>query len=476
MAKTVFRNRLAEEKSPYLIQHAENPVNWYPWGQEAFEEARKQNKPIFLSIGYSTCHWCHVMAHESFEDKEVAAFINELFIPIKVDREERPDIDNAYMTVCQMMTGSGGWPLTILMTAEKKPFLAATYIPKKSRFGRKGLMELLEEINKKWEDNRAKVLDTADRITELLNKNGNKMNHETSTLSLKIFDEAFIELEHSFDDQYGGFGHAPKFPIPHQNTFLLKYYRNQDNDTALSMVEKNLLHMRAGGIYDHIGYGFHRYSTDEKWNLPHFEKMLYDQALLIKLYTTAYQITGKDVYKNTTEEIITYIKNKMTDPEGGFYSAEDADSEGEEGKFYTWRQEDIEEILNENTGNIIELYNINKEGNFSDESTGKRNGTNILFLDQDNNNIIELLEEEQKYSTEKTLLYTERQKRIHPYKDDKILTDWNGLMISALARASFVFNNDEYLELAENAAHFIKDTMIRDNELLHRYRDGDAAI
>ncbi len=476
MYKTESKNKLSEEKSPYLIQHAENPVNWFPWNKEAFENAKNQDKPIFLSIGYSTCHWCHVMAHESFEDQAVADILNDVFIPIKVDREERPEIDNIYMTVCQMMTGSGGWPLTIFMTPDKKPFYAATYIPKTSCYGRIGLIELIPRIDEQWKNDRDKLLNSANRITDLLKVDDIDTN-KAKILNSNIFNEAYIELKQNLDNKFGGFGKEPKFPMPHQNLFLLNYFIHKSSDTALSIVEKNLQHMKAGGIYDHLGYGFHRYSTDSKWLLPHFEKMLYDQALLIYLYTTAYQITKKEIYKITVKEIIEYIQKKMTTEEGAFCSAEDADSEGVEGKFYVWETEEIYNILEEGSHSILDLYNINENSNFDDESTGQNTGKNILHLDQNNEQeLINLFSLEQKLIDERRALYNAREKRVHPHKDDKVLTDWNGLMIAALARAAFVFEEDKYLQLAENAVHFIKDKLKGDNYLLHRYREGDSAI
>lgn len=469
-------NKLAEQKSPYLIQHAKNPVNWYPWNEEAFKDAKNNDKPIFLSIGYSTCHWCHVMAHESFEDQEVAKLINKVFIPIKVDREERPDIDNVYMTVCQMMTGIGGWPLTIFMTPDKKPFYATTYIPKKSRYGRLGLLELLPKIEEQWNTNKDQLENNANRINDLL-KQDEKEIDDSKTINLNIFNEAYSELKQKFDSVYGGFGQAPKFPMPHQNLFLLNYYIQKNKDNALKIVEKNLKQMKAGGIYDHIGYGFHRYSTDEKWLLPHFEKMLYDQALLIYLYTTAYQITGNDIYKTTIHEVIEYIENKMLAEEGGFYSAEDADSEEVEGKFYVWELDEIKNILQEKSKSIVDLYNIKKMGNYYDESTAEKTAENILHLNlNDQHKRIDFFEKEKELINERRELNRAREKRIHPHKDDKILTDWNGLMIAALAKAAFILKENKYLKLAEDGANFIIDNLINKNTLLHRYRDGEAAI
>lgn len=463
-------NKLAEEKSPYLLQHADNPVNWYPWGREAFQLAKSEDKPIFLSIGYSTCHWCHVMAHESFEDEEVAELINNSFIPIKVDREERPDIDNIYMKVCQMMTGRGGWPLTIFMTADRKPFYAATYLPKESRYGRSGLKELIPEINKLWNNKRDELLDSANKITETLKQKTNEKADKL--LTEDIFHDVTQQLKREFDSKYGGFGNAPKFPIPHQNLFLLSYFYHFDEELALEMVEKTLKSMRCGGIYDHLGSGFHRYSTDRKWLLPHFEKMLYDQALLIYLYTVAYQITGDKIYKKTVEDVINYLNSKMLSHKGGFFSAEDADSEGEEGKYYIWRFNEIEDVLSEeNARKIIELYNIKPEGNFREERSGKLTGKNIMYLLNETG-----IKREYELVKERNKLYNQREKRVKPDTDDKILTDWNGLLIASLARAAFVFNNNSYLELAENVVNFIDEELFKEGILLHRYRKGEAAI
>jgi hypothetical protein len=335
-------NRLAGEKSPYLLQHAHNPVDWYPWGNEAFEKARKEDKPIFLSIGYSTCHWCHVMAHESFEDEEVADILNKHYVSIKVDREERPDIDNIYMNVCQAMTGQGGWPLTIIMTPGKEPFFAGTYFPKKDRWGRAGLLDILEQIAGLWQKDREHIYDISRRVTEAVKKIGETRPGE---LTKHVLDEAFEQFSARFDDEFGGFGSAPKFPAPHNLIFLLHYWKDSGEKRALEMVEKTLDCMARGGIYDHIGFGFHRYSTDRRWLVPHFEKMLYDNALIAMVFLEGYQATGNKKYKEVAEEVFSYIERDMTSPEGGFYSAEDADSEGLEGKFYMWTPEEVKNIL-----------------------------------------------------------------------------------------------------------------------------------
>jgi hypothetical protein len=474
-------NRLIHEKSPYLLQHAHNPVDWYAWGPEAFEKARKENKPIFLSIGYSTCHWCHVMAHESFEDPEVARLLNEVFVCIKVDREERPDIDNIYMRVCQMMTGSGGWPLTILMTPDKKPFFAGTYIPRESHHGRLGMLDLIPRIKEVWDTQHADILKSADQITARLNQlsqgsTGNELDKST----LKT---AYEQLSGRFSEQYGGFGNAPKFPSPQNLLFLLRYWQSTNDEKALRMVVKTLQSMKEGGIYDHIGFGFHRYSTDSHWLVPHFEKMLYDQAMLAIAYIEAYQATGKKEFKETAKEIFTYVLRDMTDTKGGFYSAEDADSEGVEGKFYVWTEDEIRKVLKgEEADLIVNVYNIDKTGNFRDEASGENTGANILHLEKtlteiafkNKTSVDELIE---RVKTARQKLFTARNKRIHPHKDDKILTDWNGLMIAALAKGAQVCNEPQYADAAKRAADFILTDMRRqDGRILHRYRDGHTAI
>jgi uncharacterized protein YyaL (SSP411 family) len=481
-------NRLISEKSPYLLQHAHNPVEWYPWGPEAFGRARKENKPIFLSIGYSTCHWCHVMEHESFEDPEVARLMNQAFVSIKVDREERPDIDSIYMTVCQMMTGRGGWPMTIIMTPDKKPFFAATYIPKETRFGQAGMKELIPSIRALWEEKKEELLTSAERITGALNQIASEAPGSLKSLAGDLGEstlkQAYDHLLHLFDEQYGGFGTAPKFPTPHNFMFLLRYWRRTGDKRALGMVEKTLQVMRRGGIYDHVGFGFHRYSTDDRWFLPHFEKMLYDQALLAMAYTEAYQATGgREAYGQTVREIVAYVLRNMTDPGGGFYSAEDADSEGEEGKFYLWTQDEVKGILSKEEAKLVTtVFYMKEEGNCAEEATGKETGKNILFLKKPLDEIasdlaIPLEELGQKLEGARVKLLSARTKRVHPYKDDKILTDWNGLMIAALAKGAQVFAESNYEVAARRAADFILTHMVDANgRLYHRYRDGDPAV
>jgi hypothetical protein len=465
-------NRLISEQSPYLLQHAHNPVNWFPWCDEAFEKAKKENKPVFLSIGYSTCHWCHVMEKESFEDEEVAQLMNDAFVSIKVDREERPDVDGIYMTVCQMLTGSGGWPLTIVMTPDKKPFFAGTYFPKHSRYGRSGMIELLPKLSEVWKTKQDEVLKSAEEITNSLIKSSSFSADKS--ISPDIFHQAFSDLSKIFDSSNGGFGKAPKFPAPHSLSFLLRYWKKSKNEHALLMVEKTLRNMRYGGIYDQIGYGFHRYSTDQNWLVPHFEKMLYDQALLAVAYIEAYQATKNDLYKKTAEEILEYVTRDMRSPEGGFYSAEDADSEGEEGKFYLWSADEIREALQNDANFIIKLFNIEEDGNWIDPMYGGKNGTNILHLNKDLEGIA--LEDNLVINAAR-VLFDIRKNRVRPYKDDKILTDWSSLMISAFAKAAQVFDNKTYAEIAESAVQFIQEKLVRfDGKLMHRFRNGNSDI
>ncbi|NVM53465.1 MAG: thioredoxin domain-containing protein [Candidatus Helarchaeota archaeon] len=485
-SKSKKSNQLITEKSPYLLQHAYNPVDWYPWGADAFEKARREDKPIFLSIGYSTCHWCHVMERESFEDPEVAKLMNESFVSIKVDREERPDIDKIYMTVCQAMTGRGGWPLTIIMTPEKKPFFAATYIPKKGRFGSAGILELIPTIRDYWINKREEALNSADTISQALQKVAT--TSQVEALGELTLATAYTQLVKRFDKHDGGFGGAPKFPTPHNILFLLRYWKRTGSEHALHMIEKTLQSMRRGGIFDQIGFGFHRYSTDDFWLLPHFEKMLYDQALLAMAYTEAYQATKRETYRTTAREIFTYVIRNMSSPLGGFYSAEDADSEDEEGKmvegkFYLWTEKELQEIYEKDESSLAsKIFNIKKGGNFLDQATQERTGENILHFTKSLADLaleLKIPKDEltKRVDAIRTKLFPIREKRPHPHKDDKILTNWNGLMIAALAKAARVFEEPEYIEVAQKAINFIFQQLKRsDGRLLHRYRDGEAAI
>ena len=474
-------NRLIDEKSPYLLQHANNPVDWYPWSEAAFDAALNQNKPVFLSIGYATCHWCHVMEKETFEDSEAAEALNDCFICIKVDREERPDIDAVYMAACQMITGSGGWPLTIFMTPDKKPFFAATYIPKRNRFGRAGVIELCQQVKEVWNNQNLKVMTSAENISSHLSQAFTFTAADEPDHS--ILDQAYSVLEESFDSQHGGFDTSPKFPTPHRLLFLLRIYHRSGNQRALEMVEKTLIEMRLGGIWDHVGCGFHRYSTDKKWFLPHFEKMLYDQALLALTYLETYQITKNAFYARSAREIFSYVLRDMRDEQGGFFSAEDADSEGEEGKFYVWSEDEIREVLGSESANIwARAFNVQQDGNFHDEASGIKTGTNILHLKHLPEIVAEDLnidpEDFQRQWEEARLkLFQKRKTRVHPLKDDKILTDWNGLMVAAFARGGRVLADPTYTDAANQAVEFILSSM-RDNDgrLYHRYRDGEVAI
>jgi uncharacterized protein YyaL (SSP411 family) len=472
-------NRLIHEKSPYLLQHADNPVDWYPWGAEAFTRAAKENKPVFLSIGYATCHWCHVMAHESFDDTGVAALLNKNYICIKVDREERPDIDSIYMSVCQMMTGRGGWPLTIFLTPEKKPFFAGTYIPKESRFGMTGLTDLLPRITRSWQEQHIDLITSSEEIAAALHQE--QASHDDAVPDLSLLHQGYDELVLRFDAEFGGFGRAPKFPTPHTLLFLVRFWKRTGNKRALSMVEKTLGAMRHGGIYDQVGGGFHRYSTDAQWRVPHFEKMLYDQALLVMAYTEAYQATHNPEFRKTAEEIISYVFRDLISPEGAFFSAEDADSSGGEGAFYLWTTGETEEILGKEDATVAaRVFDIKPAGNYHDTGTGR--GQNILYRTKSIAEVASSLgipeaDLEIRFESIRARLFTERQQRCHPSLDDKVLTDWNGLFIAALAQAARTFGNKEYLAAARRAMQFILIRMrTTDGGLLHRYRDGEPAI
>lgn len=468
-----YTNRLIREKSPYLLQHAHNPVDWFPWGDEAFEKAAKDNKPIFLSIGYSTCHWCHVMERESFEDEEVARLLNESYVSIKVDREERPDVDHLYMAVCQAMTGQGGWPLTIIMTPNKKPFFSGTYFPKNQKYGRVGMTGLLPQITSKWKEDPQKVAEVGDQIAEETTKR--MLYNFEGEISETTLKEAFNMYKDMFNPQYGGFGSAPKFPTSHNLSYLLRYYHTSKEPKAIEIVEKTLEAMHRGGIYDHIGFGFSRYSTDEEWLVPHFEKMLYDNALLAITYIEAYQVTGKQKYAQIAEEIFTYVMRDMTDPGGAFYSAEDADSEGVEGKFYVWKPEGIIKVLGEEEGELFcDLYDITQEGNFEGECIPNLLHNTRESYAKHRNMSLEKLNERLEESRQK--LFEHREERIHPHKDDKILTSWNGLMITALAKGAKALQQTKYADTAIRAVKFILKNLRRaDGRLLARYRDGEAA-
>jgi len=462
-----YTNPLIHESSPYLQQHAHNPVNWRPWGDEAFALARLEDKPIFLSIGYSTCHWCHVMEHESFEDPDVAAVLNRYFITIKVDREERPDIDAVYMHAAQMINGSGGWPLNLLLTPDKKPFYAATYLPKHSRFGRPGLIELAERIGEMWQNDRQRIEESAESIGTAVSNSIDMA--APGKIDTGLIDNAYQATAKTFDISHGGFGDAPKFPTAQRLLFLLRYGTLKHKPEAIAMVEKTLIAMQRGGIHDQLGGGFHRYSTDANWLLPHFEKMLYDQAMLMMAYTEGWQATGNDSFAASARGIAQYLLRDMRDHGGAFYSAEDADSEGVEGKFYVWHASEIRSALGQQAQDFMQAYGVEKDGNFVDEATHQKTGANILHR----SGPIDVAA----FAAARKTLMAIRDKRIRPFRDDKVLTDWNGLTIAALARAGHLLGEPRYVQAASDAADFILDHLRnKSGELLHRWRAGNAAI
>ena len=447
-------NHLKNETSPYLLQHADNPVDWYPWCGEAFERAKSEDKPVFLSIGYSTCHWCHVMAHESFENSETAELLNKNFISVKVDREERPDIDSVYMTVCQAFTGSGGWPMSVFMTWDKKPFFAGTYFPPTPRLGMPSLRDVLNAVTMQWDTEREKLLQSAENITDMLKNTesvkGNKVNGD-------IVETAAEMLRKSYDSIYGGFGSAPKFPIPHELMFLMYYAKINSDETAQTMAEKTLIQMRKGGIFDHIGGGFSRYSTDRYFLAPHFEKMLYDNALLIIAYSAMYSLTSSKVYLETTIKTADYILCEMTSPEGGFYSAQDADSEGVEGKYYTFSVDEIMSVLSDKGKHFSETFDITEHGNFE--------GVNIP-------NLLKSGDLDTDFEAEFQKLYEYRKKRTKLHLDDKILLSWNSMMIAAMSMLYRVSHYEKYLCAAENAQRFIEENMSDGEHIYTIFRDG----
>ncbi len=464
-----FTNRLAGEKSPYLLQHAHNPVDWHPWGDEAFARARQENRIVFLSIGYATCHWCHVMERESFEDLEVAAVLNTLTVPVKVDREERPDVDQVYMAACQALTGSGGWPLTLLLTPDEEPFFAATYLPKTSRAGRIGVIELVRRAAALWEQDPEKVRTSARSVTERLRA---RVPGAPGELDPGVLEQAMEILGREFDEAHGGFGPPPKFPAPHNLVFLSRRHRRTGDPGALRMALATLDAMRRGGIYDHVGFGFHRYATDAGWRVPHFEKMLYDQAGLVAAYAEAHRATGDPAHARTAREVITYVLRDLAGPGGAFVSAEDADSEGVEGRFYVWTRREILEVLGRAEGELFcRVYGVAAEGD----------GASILHLGRPLEEHARDLgltpgELDRRLEAARQRLLHRRELRQRPFRDDKVLTGWNGLMISALARAARALGEGAYAKAAARAARFVLATLRRDGRLLRRYRDGEAAL
>jgi uncharacterized protein YyaL (SSP411 family) len=469
-------NHLANETSPYLLQHQNNPVDWYPWGPEALARARTENKPIFLSIGYAACHWCHVMEHESFESEAIANILNDKFVAIKVDREERPDLDQIYMNVTQMMTGRGGWPMSVFLTPSLKPFYAGTYFPPTARGGMPGFDQVLLAVDDAWKNRRDHAEDMGDQlVAELKKAEQAASSADVSELQRELIDNAVAHLDRSFDSTWGGFGGAPKFPHPMDLQLLLRQWRRTGKQNLLDMVTTTLDRMAAGGIYDHLGGGFARYSVDARWLVPHFEKMLYDNALLAATYAEAYQATGNADYEGVARETIDYVLRDMTDAAGGFYSTEDADSEGEEGKFYVWTPDEVDEILGDEAGSIFgRVYDVSDAGNFE--------GHNILNLPKTLAQCAAILSMEEQalcesLASSRQRLFAAREKRVHPGKDDKVLVSWNGLMIDALARTGSALGEPRYIDAASKAADFIHAKLQRaDGRLLHTWRHGVAKL
>ncbi|MCX6606044.1 MAG: thioredoxin domain-containing protein [Acidobacteria bacterium] len=481
-------NRLVDEQSPYLLQHAHNPVEWLPWGEEAFEKARREDKPIFLSVGYSTCHWCHVMERESFENETTAAILNAHFVPVKVDREERPDVDRVYMAFVQATTGGGGWPMSVWLTPQLKPFYGGTYFPPENKYGRPSFRTLLTHLAESWRKDRAKIEESGRSVVEELERHA--VVEASGAVDPKVIETGFDQFRRSYDAKVGGFGKAPKFPRPVVFNFLLRYFKQTGNEEALAMAVKTLDEMSQGGMNDQLGGGFHRYSVDARWFVPHFEKMLYDQAQLAVSYLEAFQITGENNFAIEARDIFDYVLRDMTDDSGGFHSAEDADSaadpeqpgEKSEGAFYIWSQEELEATLGQlQAAWFCDHFGVKPEGNVDEDPHREFTGRNILFVDKSIRHTAEHFDvpvgevsDAIAEATEK--LMAARGERPRPHLDDKVLTGWNGLMISALAKGAQVLNEPRYAEAARNAADAIVANLWKDGLLLRRYRDGNAAI
>ena len=473
-------NRLSLETSPYLKQHEDNPVDWYPWGEEAFEKARSEDRPILLSIGYSTCHWCHVMAHESFENEEIAALMNQWFVPIKVDREERPDVDAIYMSAVQAMTGSGGWPMTVFLTPDLQPFYGGTYYPPEDAYGRMGFRRLLHAIENAWSTKRDEVLTSAQSLTDHI-RSSSVREARNNELSAEHADITIENLRMRFDTEYGGFGEAPKFPGPTTLEFLLMHAHRTGNQKALEMVTYTLEQMARGGIFDQLGGGFARYSVDSEWLVPHFEKMLYDNAQLARVYLHAYQITGTPLFREITERTLDYLIREMLSKEGGFYSAQDADQEGIEGKYFVWTPQEFDDLLGADSEMLKMHYGVTPYGNFEDphhREFGRRNVLSVKRrledLAEDFNVSIEVVQEKVLQARRK--LFETREHRVKPGTDDKILTSWNGLALAAFAEAGRVLNRQDYLEVAIRNAEFVQQNLWQGDTLLHTYKNGQAKI
>lgn len=468
-----FTNNLIKETSPYLLQHAHNPVDWYPWGEEAFERARSENKPILLSIGYSACHWCHVMAHESFENEPIARLMNEHFVNIKVDREERPDLDSIYMNSVMMMNGHGGWPMTVFLTPDGVPFYGGTYYPPVDRGGMPGFPRILISIAEAYQAKRDEIAQSADSILSEL-KRIDSIKPQEGDLGHEIADQAATQLLRVLDPVHGGFGRAPKFPPSMALTFLLRQYARTKDQGALDAVELTLQRMANGGMYDQLGGGFHRYSVDEKWLVPHFEKMLYDNALLSRIYLDAFLVTGKEFYKRIATETLDYVRREMTDPSGGFYSSQDADSEGEEGKFFVWTLQEVEALLGEKDAKLFcRYFDISEFGNFE--------GHSILHVESEVESIAKFMrvtveELNQVIERGKRILFEVREKRIKPFRDEKMLTAWNGLMLRSFAEAARVLDRQDYLDVAMKNASFLLSQLKKNGRLLRTHKAGESKL
>jgi uncharacterized protein YyaL (SSP411 family) len=472
-------NHLANETSPYLLQHADNPVDWHPWGEEALQKAKAEDKPIFLSIGYSACHWCHVMARESFEDASTAAVMNEHFVSIKVDREERPDLDRIYMSAVQALTGSGGWPMSVFLTPAGLPFYGGTYFPPTPRYGMPAFADVLLAVNDAWQNRRQELLESSRQLASAIERQmavsepgeGEACRPETLT-------SAFQNIQRSFDHTHGGWGNAPKFPQPMTLEFLLRYHHTTSDAEALQMVTHTLDAMARGGMYDQLGGGFHRYSVDNHWLVPHFEKMLYDNAQLARVYLHAWQVTGEPLFRTVAEETLEYVAREMTDgstsltigPAGGFYSTQDADSEGEEGKFFLWTPDEIRAVLGDEANRFMEVYGVTGDGNASTGSAHNFEGKNILEL-------VGSLEEREALADARRRLFEVREQRVHPGRDDKVLSSWSGLMLATFAEAARVLERDDYRQIAvRNAEFLLCELRTPDGRLYHTWKEGDAKI
>ncbi len=481
-------NKLSKEKSPYLLQHANNPVDWYPWGEEAFEKAKQENKPIFLSIGYSTCHWCHVMEHESFENKTIAELMNKYFVCIKVDREERPDVDKVYMSAVQTMIGSGGWPLSVFLTPDLKPFYGGTYFPPKDAHGRPGFPTVLERIHQAWNEEQQEILNSGNQLIEML-QHKHLAKNENEIIDENLIRRTYHQLAAAYDAKHGGFGTAPKFPRPVMFEFLFQYFNRTQEKEALTMSLTTLMAMASGGMYDHLGGGFHRYSVDAQWKVPHFEKMLYDQAQLAHSYLDAYQITHDDFFATIAKETLDYVLREMTDKNGGFYSAQDADSfstenssQKKEGAFYVWEKSEIEKILSQEESKIFcHYYNIDERGNVFSDPHNEFQNKNILYapftIEQTAKHTSCTIEQVQKLlHSSKQKLFEARKQKSYPHRDEKILTGWNSLMLSAFAHASQIFNEEKYFQTAVNAINFLYKNLYDNSTkiLFRRYCDGET--